>query len=215
MAEHSPALAEQFEELEQQKFAGTLGMWIFLATEIMFFGGMFAGYTIYRTMYPAGFAEASRHTNFALGTLNTFVLLASSLAVVLALDSAHKGNRKSVMFFLSLTIALGLAFLGCKGIEYYQHYQEHLLPGYDFVFDPALYRPAALFMCFYFALTGIHALHMIIGIGLMTFLLVLAYRRRIRPEHPAHVEIIGLYWHFVDIVWLFIYPLIYLVDRHK
>ncbi len=215
MTDHSPALAEQFEELEQQKHADTLGMWIFLATEVMFFGGLFAGYTVYRTMYPQGFAMASHHTNFVIGTVNTFVLLTSSLTVVLGLHAARTARRKSLIVFLSLTILLGLVFLGLKGLEYYEHYEDHLLPGYDFVFDQAYYRPAALFMCFYFAMTGVHALHMIIGVGLMAFLLVLAWRRQIRPEHPAYVDIIGLYWHFVDIIWIFLYPLIYLIDRHK
>lgn len=214
MTNHS-LVAEQFENLEQQIDADRLGMWVFLATEIMFFGGMFAGYTVYRTMYPAAFAIASRHTSFVLGTANTFVLLTSSLTVVLALHSARTAKRTALIVYLLLTIGLGLLFLGFKFVEYYQHYQEHLVPGYGFVFDPAFYRPAAMFMCFYFAMTAIHGLHMLVGIGLMTFLLVLSVRGRIRPEYPAHVDIIGLYWHFVDIVWIFLYPLLYLVDRHS
>lgn len=206
---------EQFQNLDQQKHADTLGMWVFLATEIMFFGGLFGGYTVYRIIYPAAWALASHHTSFAIGTINTFVLLTSSLTVVMGLHAAGGGHRKKLILYLSLTILLGLVFLGLKGLEYYQHYQDHMIPGYDFIFDPAYSKAAALFMCFYFAMTGVHALHMIIGIGLMLFLLILAIRDRIRPEFPAHVDMIGLYWHFVDIVWIFLYPLIYLVDRHK
>lgn len=216
MSDHEESLVqEQFENLEQQKQADTLGMWVFLATEVMFFGGLFGGYTIYRILYPVAWGLASRHTNFAIGTINTFVLLTSSLTVVLGLYSARRGKRKALITFLILTILLGLVFLGLKGLEYYQHYEDHLLPGYDFKFDPVYAKAAALFMCFYFAMTGVHALHMIIGVGLMTFLLILAIRKRIRSEFPAHVDIIGLYWHFVDIIWIFLYPLIYLVDRHK
>ena len=214
MAHHS-LVAEQFENLEQQIHADRLGMWIFLATEVMFFGGMFTGYAVYRNMYPVAFAMASRQTSYVLGTVNTFVLLASSLTVVLALHSAQTAKRKALIMYLLLTIGLGLMFLGFKFLEYYQHYKDHLLPGYDFVFDPAYSQAAALFMCFYFAMTGVHALHMIVGVGLMTFLLVLAVRGRIRPEYPGHVDIIGLYWHFVDIIWIFLYPLLYLIDRHK
>ena len=165
---------------------------------------------VYRNMYPEAWAMASRHTNFLIGTVNTVVLIASSLMVVLALHSAQTGKRKPLILFLALTILLGCAFLGLKGVEYYEHYEDHLLPGHDFVFEPAHAPAAALFMCFYFAMTGVHALHMIVGIGLMIFLLVWAYLGRITPEHPAHVEVIGLYWHFVDIVWIFLYPLIYL-----
>jgi len=211
----SPLVQEQFENLEQQKHANALGMWVFLATEIMFFGGLFAGSTIYRFMYSAAWAIASHHTSFAIGTINTFVLLTSSLTVVLGLHSARAGNRRMLMTYLSLTITLGLLFLGLKGLEYYEHFEHHLVPGYNFAFEPAYARAAALFMCFYFGLTGVHALHMIVGIGLILFLLVLAYRNRIRPEFPAHVDIIGLYWHFVDIIWIFLYPLLYLVDRHQ
>ncbi len=216
MAENKDSLVEeQFDNLEQQQHADTLGMWVFLATEIMFFGGMFAGYTVYRIIYPTAWALASRHMNFTIGTINTFVLLTSSLTVVLALHSARLGNRKMLIIFLLLTIVLGLAFLGLKGVEYYQHYKDHLLPGHDFVFEQQYAKAAALFVCFYFAMTGVHALHMIIGVGLMTFLLILALRDRIKKEFPAHVDIIGLYWHFVDIIWIFLYPLLYLVDRHQ
>lgn len=208
-------VAEQFQSLEQQKDADTLGMWLFLATEIMFFGGLFLAYTVYRVMYPEAWAEASGHTSFVIGTINTFVLLTSSLTVVLGLDAATRGRQRKLILFLILTIILGLTFLLLKGFEYYHHYQEGLVPGPGFKFEPAYARAALLFMCLYFAMTGLHALHMIVGLGLMGFLLIRAWRSCIRPEFPAHVEIIGLYWHFVDIVWIFLYPLLYLVDRHQ
>jgi cytochrome c oxidase subunit III len=211
----SSMVARQFENLDQQKHADQLGMWIFLATEIMFFGGLFTGYTVYRSLYPEAWAAASRHTSFAIGTINTFVLLTSSFTVVSALNAAKKGKRRELLAFLSLTILLGLAFLAFKGAEYHHHYEDHLIPGYDFVFADAYSKAASLFMCFYFAMTGLHALHMIIGIGLITFVLIKACRNRIHPQFPIHLDVIGLYWHFVDIVWIFLYPLLYLVDRHK
>lgn len=214
-ARDASILAGQFENLVQQKKAGTLGMWIFLATEIMFFGGLFAGYTVYRIMYPEAWAAASLHSSFALGTINTFVLLASSFTVVMALHSARAANRRMLITCLLLTILLGLSFLGFKGIEYYHHYVENLIPGRGFVFDPKHAHAAELFMCFYFVMTGMHALHMIVGVGLIGYLLWRAWRNLIRPEFPAHVDVIGLYWHFVDIVWIFLYPLLYLVNRHQ
>lgn len=208
---HSP-LKHQYETLEQQHRADTLGMWVFLGTEVLFFGGLITGYAMYRSSYPAVFAEASHTLDLASGTLMTMVLLASSLTMALAVRSAQLGKRQLLAVFLILTIVLGAAFLGIKGNEYYHKWQDHHLPGRGFVWDGPDPGIAQLFLYFYFALTGLHALHMIIGIGIMAGLLVLAGRGRVKSYT---VEISGLYWHFVDIVWIFLFPLLYLVDRHR
>jgi cytochrome c oxidase subunit 3 len=206
--------AHQFDDFAQQHEASWNGMWVFLGTEIMFFGGMFAGYTMYRYLYPQAFASASNHLDIVLGTINTAVLICSSFTMALAVRNAQLGARKPIMIFLLLTILLGTVFLGIKFTEYYQKWVEHLIPGYDFSYTPSLARPAAIFFSFYFALTGVHALHMIIGIGLLTWLIVKAWRGRFSREYNTPVELVGLYWHFVDIIWIFLFPLLYLVGRH-
>jgi cytochrome c oxidase subunit 3 len=206
--------AHHFATPEQQHEAAWNGMWVFLATEVMFFGGMFTGYTYYRYAFPPAFASASNHLDILLGTINTAVLICSSFTMALAVRSAQLGERKPIIIFLVLTIILGTIFLGIKFTEYYQKFEEHLVPGYDFQFDPALARAAAIFFSFYFAMTGMHALHMIIGIGLIISLIVKASRGVFSAAYNTPVELIGLYWHFVDIVWIFLFPLLYLVGRH-
>lgn len=213
MSETRTAVAHQFDDAEQQQEASSLGMWVFLSTEIMFFGGLFTGYAAYRSSYPAAFAEASRHLDIVLGGTNTAVLLTSSLTMAMAVHSAQTGNRRKLIRFLLLTMALGATFLGIKFIEYFQKFEEHLVPGSGFVFDGPNARHAQLFFSFYFTMTGMHALHMIIGICLMGILVVLAWRRKFSPGYYTPVEVAGLYWHFVDIVWVFLFPLLYLVDR--
>jgi cytochrome c oxidase subunit III len=196
------ALQHHFESMEQQKDAYTLGMWIFLVTEILFFGGLFLAYTIYRWENPLSFARASHHMNVALGTLNTAVLICSSLTMAMAVHSAAMGRRKLLILFLIVTMILGAAFLGIKVIEYTDHIEHHLLPGPRFHYSvPADARPAEIFFSLYFAMTGLHAIHMIVGLGLMTTLLVMAIRGRFTAAYHTPVEISGLYWHFVDIVW--------------
>ena len=215
MPESAPALAHQFEDLAQQHEAGWLGMWIFLATEVMFFGGMFAGYALYRTQYPAAFAEASRQLEIAWGATNTLVLICSSLTMAMAVHGAEVGRRKQVIGFLLFTMALGLVFLGIKGVEYAHKFEHHLVPGPGFELAGPFARPAQIFFSFYFAMTGMHALHMLVGLGLLTALLLRAWRDEFTPLHHAAVEITGLYWHFVDIVWIFLFPLLYLIERHR
>jgi cytochrome c oxidase subunit 3 len=190
-------------------------MWIFLATEVMFFGGMFAGYALYRWAYPGAFAAASRELEVLLGATNTLILIVSSLSMALAVHSAETGRRQRLIGFLLVTMALGAAFLGIKGIEYLQKFEHHLVPGSGFVFAAPFQRTAQIFFSFYFALTGMHALHMLIGEGLLTALVIRAWRNAFTPEHHAAVEITGLYWHFVDIVWIFLFPLLYLIERHR
>ena len=208
------ALAHQFENLEQQREAGTLGMWIFLATEVLFFGGMFTAYTVYRSIYPLAFAEVSQSLDFAFGTAMTAILIGSSFTMVLAVYAAQTGQRKMLILCLVLTIILGLVFLGFKFTEYYQKFEEHHVPGPSFSYPGPFSRQAEMFFSLYFAMTGLHALHMIIGIGILSVLIYLACHGRFTPDYHNPVEISGLYWHFVDIVWIFLYPLLYLIGRH-
>ncbi len=214
-ADRPAALQEQFEDLEQQKHADTLGMWMFLGTEILFFGGLIVSYTVYRHWYWFAWVEGSHHLKEVLGGTNTAVLLCSSLMMALAVRSAHLGRRKALVRFLLITIVLGLIFLAIKGTEYYLEYREGLVPGYLFhPHDlPAALNPRHLemFMVFYFFMTGLHAIHMIIGISVLIWLTITAHRGRYSAEYYNPVEIVGLYWHFVDIVWVFLFPLLYLI----
>jgi cytochrome c oxidase subunit 3 len=211
---HPPALAHHFDDLWQQKEAATLGMWIFLATEVLFFGGLFATYSIYRGLYPDAFAAASHEMVVWAGTLNTVVLITSSLTMALAVHAAQLGERRLLMIFLVLTMALGAAFLGVKAFEYYTEFSEHHVPGPGFAFEPKYFREAQLFFSLYFVMTGLHALHMIIGLGVMAVMLWWAWRGTITREYYSPIEVSGLYWHFVDIVWIFLFPLLYLIGRH-
>jgi len=214
VAEHSPHVAHQFEDAAQQYEASTLGMWAFLLTEIMFFGGLFAGFFVYILGNSEAFAAASRHLDVALGTVNTLVLLGSSLTMALAVRGAQQGNRRDQVLFLILTIALGLVFLGVKGLEYTHKFEQHLVPGPHFRMEGPHGNSAQLFFSFYFAMTGVHALHMVVGVGLLAWLLVNALRGTYSAEYFTPVEVSGLYWHFVDVVWIFLFPTLYLVARH-
>jgi cytochrome c oxidase subunit III len=208
------ALQHQFENMEQQREAGTLGMWIFLVTEIMFFGGMFMAYIVYRQWYPEAFIAASHELDVTLGSINTVVLIGSSLTMAFAVYSAQTGARRSLMLYLMATLLLGLVFLGIKTVEYAHKFHEGHVPGAGFNFPEPYRAEAQTFFSLYFAMTGMHALHMVIGAGLLTTLLVLARRGRFTPEYYTPVELVGLYWHFVDIVWIFLFPLLYLIGRH-
>jgi cytochrome c oxidase subunit 3 len=208
------ARAHQFDNAEQQRDAATMGMWVFLVTEIMFFGGLFASYAVYRALYPTAFAVASQSLDITLGTLNTAVLLVSSFAMAVAVYGSQVGRRRTMIGGLALTIALGVVFLAIKFYEYYQKYVEHHVPGPSFEFPAPYTEQAKMYFTLYFAMTGLHAAHMIIGCGLLTVLIVMAWRGRFTPEYHTPVEISGLYWHFVDIIWIFLYPLLYLIGRH-
>jgi cytochrome c oxidase subunit 3 len=213
MPDSKTALAEQFESLEQQQEASRLGLWTFLATEVLFFGGMFMGYIVYRHVYPEAFAIGSKHTNVLYGTVNTAVLLTSSLTMALAVHAAQEGKNKLLVRFLLLTILFAAAFLGVKGLEYTEDIREHLFPGPHFSVPE---QPRAeLFFYFYWAMTGLHGLHVLVGIGVLSVIACLAARRRFSAQYHNPVEMAGLYWHFVDIVWIFLYPLMYLIDRHS
>ena len=208
-------LQHQFDSMEQQKDAASLGMWVFLVTEILFFGGLFLTYTVYRWQNALAFARVSRHMDIALGTTNTAVLICSSLTMAMAVHSAALGRKRLLNLFLVVTMLLGGAFLVIKAVEYTDHIEHHFFPGPGFHYPiPADARPAEIFFSLYFAMTGLHALHMVIGLGLLTTLLVMARRGRFTPGYHTPVEICGLYWHFVDIVWIFLFPLLYLIGRH-
>jgi cytochrome c oxidase subunit III len=220
-----PALAHHFDSLEQQQSAQTLGMWIFLATEMLFFGGAFTAYAVMRWQYPDAFAFGSHHLYLSLGALNTVVLLASSLTMALAVRAAQTRQLSPLRRFLGATIALGMAFLVVKGVEYSLDYRENLIPGARFSValedlpralaadgHSDFIRHVELYFWLYFAMTGLHALHMIIGIGVLAVLLLRS--RRFATGYYAPVEATGLYWHFVDVVWIFLFPLLYLIGAH-
>ena len=225
-AHHAPhsahsALAHHFDNMEQQREAGNLGMWVFLIQEVMFFGGLFLAYIVYRTKYPMAFAAASNHLNWKLGAFNTVVLICSSLTMALAVWAAQVGRaRRTQVLFMALTALLGLVFLGVKAVEYYDKYADNLIPVRGW-FNWGGHVPAGvtpeniqMFYWIYFAMTGLHALHMIIGIAILLPIMYQAWRGAYSPEYHAPVEIFGLYWHFVDIVWIFLFPLLYLLGAH-
>lgn len=222
---HNPALLHHFATEQQQRDSASFGMWIFLATEVMFFGGLFCAYLIYRLKYFADFGAASTSINAKLGGANTAVLICSSLTVVLAIWAAQTSRRALMVGMLVLTMLFGLTFLGIKGIEYKDKFEEHHVPGASFRFEhqpipshPDQYaepRHAEIFFALYFIMTGLHALHMVVGLGIFSWLLWAAWKGRFTPEYHTPLEIGGLYWHFVDIVWIYLFPLLYLIDRHK
>jgi cytochrome c oxidase subunit 3 len=244
-AAHHPALQHHFDTMAQQKEAAVIGMWVFLLTEILFFGGLFVAYMIYRIWYFDAFAEASRSLSLFWGGLNTAVLIGSSLTMAMAVRCAQTNARKATVNWLILTMILGGVFLGVKVIEYADKFEHHHVPGPNFVWAAEHEAPAAggaehapaageigagghalalnpgqlqnttqIYFSLYFTMTGLHALHMIIGIGLMLVITWMAWKGRFDAEYYTPVEMAGLYWHFVDIVWIFLFPLLYLVERH-
>jgi cytochrome c oxidase subunit 3 len=187
-------------------------MWVFLATEVMLFGGLFLSYFVYRHAYTEGFAAASRHTEIVIGTANTAILLTSSFLVACAVDAFSRETRKICAGLLCGAILLGLAFIVLKGIEYTEEYREHLVPGINFSFEASKADGAQLFFIFYFVATAIHALHMLIGICLLAVMAVLTWRSP-NTRHRAALHSSALYWHFVDVIWIFLFALIYLPGR--
>jgi cytochrome c oxidase subunit III len=219
---HSPHLRHHFDDMHQQFDSATFGMWVFLLTEIMFFGGMFGAYTVYRSMYPEAFAATSNFMNPAFGAANTAVLIVSSLTMALAVRAAHLGQQKILQIMLVLTMIFGTAFLVIKGFEYHEHWVDMkvpLFPGH-WAWDGPLAPPqfahqAQILFCFYFFMTGFHAIHMVVGLGIMTTILLMARKGSFGPTYYTPVEVSGLYWHFVDIVWIFLFPLLYLIGHTK
>jgi cytochrome c oxidase subunit 3 len=222
------ALQHHFSDLEQQKEASSLGMWVFIAQEVLFFGGLFTTYAVYRHQYPVAFSAGSHHLNWRIGFFNTLVLIGSSLTMVMAAHSAAMGRRRRIVGFLLATILLGGVFLSVKYFEYGEKIRpclgdgSHagcLVPGERF--DPGVLhlsgasgREAQIFFSLYFGMTGLHALHMIIGIPIILTIAAMAARGRFSPAYHTPVELVGLYWHFVDIIWIFLFPLFYLIGAH-
>lgn len=214
LAVHEPGLRHHFDNSAQQLNSSTLGMWVFLLTEVMFFGGMFGAYTVYRNMYPEAFASTSHFMNLTIGAINTGVLIFSSFTMVLAVRSAQLGQRKALISFLVFTLILGCVFLTLKYVEYYEKWVDHHIPGPGFQYaDPRYFHQAQILFYLYFAMTGLHALHMIVGAGLLIALIAMAARNRFSSAWYTPVEMIGLYWHFVDIIWIFLFPLLYLIGH--
>ncbi len=219
-------VASHFDSAKQQHDSVMLGMWLFLATEIMFFGGAFAVYTVYRMYFGEAFHLASKTLDVVVGTINTVVLLTSSLTMVLAVDASEKGKRSLTIGYIVATIILGGVFLGVKATEYQHKFYEHHAPlralGLDFQWHPAEVSEevarataggAELFFGLYFGMTGLHALHMVIGMVILGIFIVRCLRARDVRSRSQGLELMGLYWHFVDIVWIFLFPLLYLIDR--
>jgi len=216
---HTPALKHHFADLGQQHACERLGIWMFLVTEILFFGGLFGAYTMYRLWYPSEFELASSHLNWKFASINTMFLITSSLTMTLAIRSAKLGDKSALIRNLLVTAALGSAFMVVKGFEYAEDFHEHLLPGAGFEKTP-FHKDAVekgldpgkvqLFLCFYYVMTGIHGIHIIIGIGCILWLVWEAWRGTIPPENYSTVEVVSLYWHLVDAIWLFLMPLLYL-----
>ena len=212
---HHPKLQHHFDDMEQQAEASTLGMWVFLVTEIMFFGGLFMAYLVYRWAYSTGFQEASNHLDVIWGAVNTAVLICSSLTMALAVRAAQtSAPAKTQVGWLLATIALGTAFLGVKVIEYTDKFTHNLVPGPNFHWEGQYPAAAEIFYSLYFCMTGLHAIHMIIGIGIMAVIAFMAWRGQFDADYYTPVEVSGLYWHFVDIVWIFLFPLLYLIGYH-
>lgn len=211
---HHPALQHHFDNLEQQKESSTLGMWLFLVTEIMFFGGLFTVYIIYRSRWPEAFEAASHHLDVSLGLFNTAILIGSSLTMAMSIWAAQVNRRKLIVVFLIATIALGLIFLGVKSVEYSHKFHDNLVPGPNFHWDGPEPEHVEVFYSLYFIMTGLHAVHMIIGIGVLAALIVFARKGRYDSSYYNPLECTGLYWHFVDLVWIFLFPLLYLLGAH-
>lgn len=214
--ERTDNLFGHFRDLDQQRQTASLGMWVFLMTEVMFFGGLFLTYTTYRWMYHDAFAAASRELEVGKGALNTGILILSSFTMAVSVWAAQMRKRKVLCLFLVVTMLLGGVFLTIKFSEYAQKFHHHLVPGPHFMFPGpvAEAHQAEIFFALYFLMTGMHALHMIIGEGMLLVFLIYAWKGSFTGNYHAPIENGGLYWHFVDIVWIFLFPLLYLIDLH-
>lgn len=218
MSETTPTierLHHQFDDAEQQRVAYSLGMWIFLATEVLFFGGMFMLFSMYYIQHTGAFHAASHHMEIWAGTINTGVLLCSSLTMALAIWNADHGRRRAATKLFLATMGLGTLFLMIKAVEYTLHFRHHLWPGGagHFEFEEAHRASAQIFFALYFTMTGLHAVHMIIGVGVVALMTWWTAQGRYPEGHIEPLEMTGLYWHFVDIVWIFLFPLFYLIGR--
>jgi len=225
-AHGSTALHHHFDDMEQQRECTSLGMWLFLATEVMMFGGLFFAYTLYRWKFPEAYHAGSEHLMIVWGTANTFVLLFSSLTMALAVHAAAEGNRRALVGWLFVTWLLGAAFLGVKAVEWGTDFKEGLVPALNWSYysNPEHASQVAklaakgttpqqvmMYFVIYFCMTGLHAIHMIVGLALLGTFIWLGSRGRFERGNEQPVEIMGLYWHLVDIIWIFLFPLLYLI----
>jgi cytochrome c oxidase subunit III len=226
-------LQEQFQNLEQQTETALIGMWVFLATEVLFFGTLFISLAVYRYRDDAAFTTASERLNWAIGGINTVILLTSSLTMVLGVHFARLGLRRPLVWMLVVTAFLGCCFMGFKAVEYTQDYEEYLIPGWRFQDAEWLDRGPGtaashgatlttgqvphvkLFLFLYWTMTGLHAFHVLIGILVIAGLAVLAHRGHYSSVYYTPIEVVGLYWHFVDLVWIFLFPMLYLIGLHN
>ena len=204
------AEAEPFDTPERREYALRLGMWTFLASELLLFAGFFTLYAAYRTMYASEFAFAIRHNALAYGSLNTYLLITSSFTVALAVWAARTGRTRAITKLVLATMALGFGFLIVKSIEYATHIREGLLFGEHYGSTEMPGHGARMFWTIYWAATGLHALHVIAGLSVLAFVAVRAHRRAYGPEHYLGLELGALYWHLVDVIWIFLWPLLYL-----
>jgi cytochrome c oxidase subunit 3 len=205
------ALAHHFPDLAKQAHAARLGMWLFLATEILLFAGLFTGYGLYRFLFYDTFQAASRSMETGLGTLNTFVLITSSLTVALALHFVQHGRRVAGVVCLVVTLVFALAFLGIKAIEYTHHFQEGQLPGQYYHYAAVQGPGVTLFFTLYFLMTGLHGIHVLVGMGVLAVVAVRTWQGAYGPRYHTPLELGAMYWHLVDLIWIFIYPLLYLI----
>jgi cytochrome c oxidase subunit III len=231
---HSPHLHHQFESVKQQADAGNLAMWLFILTEVMFFGGLFTVYMVYRNWYYRAFVAASHQLDWKLGAINSVLLITSSFTMALAVRNAQLRKKSALILFLVVTFVLGFVFLGIKGTEYKEKWEKHHFPGSHYSVqsfvnpssDPVavaagdkplpldIARKTEVYFSLYFAMTGLHALHMLIGMGIILFMIFRARSDAYTTGNAAYVEYFGMYWHFVDIIWIFLFPLLYLINRH-
>lgn len=208
---HDPHLAHQFEDMEQQVESYTVGMWVFLVTEVMFFGGLFAAYIVYRGLYAEGFVEAHELLSVFWGGVNTAVLLTSSLTMALAVRAAMLKNWRTQFWFLCITVLCALGFMAIKAVEYTEKFRHHVVPGPNFDATQFEHPGTQIFFALYFAMTGLHGIHVLVGIIVISILIVRTWVNRNKDMDYMPIEMTGLYWHFVDLVWIFLYPLLYLI----
>jgi cytochrome c oxidase subunit 3 len=204
-------LAHHFPDMKTQEHAARMGMWIFLSTEILLFAVLFTAYAIYRFLFPVGFEEASKLAHVAMGATNTVVLITSSLTVALAIHYARHGENRKVVGLLAITIGFGALFMVLKGVEYYHHWEVGQLPGKLYHFAGVQGPGVSMYFTVYFLMTGLHGLHVLIGMSLLAWVAMRAWRNEFGPGYSTPVELSGLYWHLVDLIWIFLFPLLYLV----
>jgi cytochrome c oxidase subunit 3 len=213
--ERSQYLEMQYEDLNQQSQAATLGMWLFLATEVLFFGGLFLAYIVYRVSYPTVFAKAGKELNLNIGTTNTAILLTSSYLMALSVHAIQANHKRKTASFLAGTWILGVIFLCLKAYEYYDDIEKRLVPGNSIHYIGPNPEIARLFYFIYYSMTGLHALHLSIGLGIIAVMFCKTLKNEFSSQYYNPIEVTGLYWHFVDVIWIFLYPLLYLLDRHS